>query len=67
VTHREHHPAPVDGCFGCKVQGIGYDGGTVTHTTRDELGNARTEHRSGRVDVAVRPQSVTTIGGSKWQ
>lgn len=26
MSHREHHPKPVEGCFGCKVQGIGYQG-----------------------------------------
>ncbi len=67
MTHRDHHPEPVPECFGCKVLGIGYDGGTTTHSARDELGNQVTEHRSGRVDVAVKPQSVTMFGGSSWR
>jgi hypothetical protein len=53
VKHRETHPAPVDGCFGCKVQSIGFDGQHYTRTTRDEAGNDTTEHRSGRVDVNI--------------
>jgi hypothetical protein len=24
--HRDHHPSPVEGCFGCKVLGIGWQG-----------------------------------------
>lgn len=24
--HRDHHPVPVEGCFGCKVSTIGWQG-----------------------------------------
>lgn len=27
------HPEPVDGCFGCKVGTLGYDGKHITRTT----------------------------------
>jgi hypothetical protein len=53
MKHRETHPSPVDGCFGCKVQSIGFDGKNLTRTLRDEAGNDTTEHRSGRVDVTI--------------
>jgi hypothetical protein len=26
VAHLDHHPEPVEGCFGCKVLGIGWQG-----------------------------------------
>jgi hypothetical protein len=51
-------------CFGCRVDGVGYDGGHLTKTTRDELGNHTREHRSGRVDVQItapRLRARTTV------
>lgn len=26
MSHRDHHPDPVSGCFGCKVSGLGFQG-----------------------------------------
>jgi hypothetical protein len=26
MTHRDRHPLPVEGCFGCKVTGLGFQG-----------------------------------------
>ena len=56
--HRDVHPDDVDGCFGCKVLGIGYDSHVTTRTTRDEAGNDTTEHRSGRVDIRINADPV---------
>lgn len=58
MTHREHHPAPVEGCFGCKVSGLGFDGGHLSRSTTDENRATITEHRDGRQDVTVRPPRV---------
>lgn len=58
-THRDRctiqNPAE---CFGCRVDGIGYDRKNLTRTTRDEAGNDTTEHRSGRVDVRINAPAV---------
>lgn len=62
ADHRLAHPADVPGCFGCKVYGIGYDGKHLTKSTTDENRATTTEHRSGRVDVVVRPKLVTLKG-----
>lgn len=59
MAHRDHHPEPRDDCFGCKVAGLGYDGGHVTKVTVDEFKSRITEHRDGRQDALVRPVSVT--------
>jgi hypothetical protein len=61
--HRVAHPQDVDGCFGCKVLGVGYDAGHRTKTTVDEFKSRITEHRDGRQDVMVRPVSVTVTKG----
>jgi len=53
ASHRDAHPVAVEGCFGCKVIGIGYDSGVTTRVTRDEAGNDTREHRSGRVDIKI--------------
>lgn len=58
MTHRAHHPQPVEGCMGCKVLGLGFDGRTTTRTRRDELGASITEHRDGRQDVTIQPRQV---------
>lgn len=57
MTHREHHPTRVDGCFGCKVAGVGFDSGRRTRSTTDENNATVTEHRNGRQDVTVRPRT----------
>lgn len=59
MAHHAHHPEPVDGCFGCKVSGLGFDGGHMTKVTVDEFKSRITEHRDGRQDALVRPVSVT--------
>lgn len=58
MAHRDHHPRPVDGCFGCKVSAVAYDGGHLTRSTMDENRATITEHRDGRQDVIVRPQGL---------
>jgi hypothetical protein len=58
VTHREHHPIPIEGCFGCKVSGVAFDGGHLTRSAVDEHRSTITEHRDGRQDVTVRPPRV---------
>ncbi|MGD2042042.1 MAG: hypothetical protein PVJ28_00210 [Acidimicrobiia bacterium] len=58
MKHRQTHPTPVEGCFGCKVQSIGFDGRHLTRTTRDEAGHDTTEHRSGRVDVNINAKAA---------
>jgi hypothetical protein len=58
VSHRAHHPSPVKGCFGCKVSGLGFDGGHTTRSTTDEHHATVTEHRSGRQDVLLRAPGI---------
>lgn len=58
MAHKDYHPKPVENCFGCKVSSIGFDGGHLTKTVRDEVGSDITLHRSGRVDVMINPQPV---------
>ena len=60
ALHTDHHPQPVDGCFGCKVLGIGYDGKHTTRLVRE--GNAVIrKYRNGRQDVTITPKTVTGI------
>lgn len=61
MAHRDLHPEPVDGCFGCKALSVGFDGGTLTRAATDENNATLTEHRDGRVDVTVRPKP-TAVG-----
>lgn len=55
---------PVDGCFGCKVLGVGFDGGHVTRTVpvlNDETGQrtgSHIQHRDGRQDALANPGTV---------
>lgn len=58
MSHRDHHPSPMDWCFGCKVASVGYDGRHLTRTVTDENQASTTEHRSGRQDVTVRAPRV---------
>lgn len=64
MGHRDFHPLPVDDCFGCKVASIGYDGGHVQRRTvvpNEDNGRPagfHVEHRNGRQDAVVRPESV---------
>lgn len=58
MTHRDHHPRPVEGCFGCKVSTVGYDGRHLTRSATDERRATITEHRDGRQDVTVRAPGV---------
>jgi len=41
ALHERTHPAPVDGCFGCKVIGLSY--ATVPGAYRDSVSNARVD------------------------
>lgn len=59
MTHISFHPSYVDGCIGCKVNSIGYDGKHLTKSTVDENRATITEHRSGCQDVTVRPRTVS--------
>lgn len=65
MTHKDHHPEPVAGCFGCKVLGLAYDSHQMTRVTavRSERTGApigsTTEHRSGRQDAVARPEALT--------
>lgn len=61
MAHSQHHPVYVDGCFGCKVASVGYDGRHYTRTTvtRTDVDTGKvTEHRSGRRDVQVHPRTL---------
>jgi len=58
MVHREYHPRTVDGCMGCKVLGIGYDGGHTTQSQIDENRATITQYRDGRQDVTVRPKPI---------
>jgi hypothetical protein len=65
ADHRIAHPEDVPGCFGCKVYGIGYDGKhytKVSTVTNQEVGGTAgytKEHRDGRQDALITPQTVT--------
>lgn len=61
MSHRDFHPVNVDGCFGCKVAGLGYDGKHLTKSTTDDNRATVTEHRNGRQDVTVRPRTVRLV------
>ena len=65
LHQRRTHPTPVEGCFGCKVGGIGYDGKHLTNPVTDENNNTVTEHRSGRVDVLIRPPHYAIRGSEQ--
>jgi hypothetical protein len=54
-----------DLCFGCKTDGIGFDGGHLTKTTRDEAGNDTREWRSGRVDVRINAPAVSVLASTR--
>lgn len=58
MAHRDHHPAPVESCFGCKVLGLAFDSRQLARTITDEHDATVTEHRDGRQDVTVRPRTV---------
>lgn len=61
MHHRVAHPQDVPGCFGCKTLGIGFDGDHTTkqHTDQHDTGSVVvTEHRDGRADVLVRPDTT---------
>lgn len=64
MHHREFHPQPVDGCMGCKVLGLGYDGGHLTKVSvvpneaTGQVAGQTTEHRDGRQDAIARPESL---------
>jgi hypothetical protein len=61
MAHRDLHPEPVSDCFGCKVAGIGYDGGHRTQVTTDANRATIVQHRDGRQDVTVRPRTVRLV------
>ena len=66
TTHRDRCQIQDPGaCFGCKTEGIGYDAGHLTRTTRDEAGNDVREHRSGRVDVRINAPRVEVRATTK--
>lgn len=58
MAHRDYHPTPVDGCFGCKVAGVAYDRKHLTRSRTDENRAMITEHRDGRQDVTIRAPCV---------
>lgn len=63
MAHVDHHPVPVEGCFGCKVLGVGFDGRHTSRSTRiprtpEQLGATVTEHRDGRQDTTVHAPTV---------
>lgn len=59
TLHRARtHPQYVEGCFGCKVGGVGYDGKHMTKATTDDMKNTTTEHRDGRQDVLIRAPHI---------
>ena len=58
MSHRDRHPVPVEGCFGCKVSAVRFDGGHRTRVTTDENRATTVEHRDGRQDVTVRPKRL---------
>ena len=60
LHQKRTHPTYVPGCFGCQVTTIGYDGKHMTKVIPERTDTSRntiTEHRSGRVDVTVRPNT----------
>jgi hypothetical protein len=64
MAHSDHHPEYVDGCFGCKVASVGYDGQHQTRIIRDGRNFVR-QHRNGRQDVQINPETVRIkINGS---
>lgn len=64
MRHELAHPLPVEGCFGCKVLGIGIDGKNtmqVKPVVSDETGRVvgRTrDHRDGRRDAIAQPETI---------
>jgi hypothetical protein len=58
MAHSDRHPEYIEGCFGCKVSSVGFDGGNTIRSTVDEHNAVITEHRSGRVDVNIRPKGM---------
>ena len=40
MKHWEHHPEPVDGCFGCKGLGLQMNAGDATRDIPDKKWNA---------------------------
>lgn len=68
MRHQDAHPEPVEGCFGCKCLGIGYDGKHTTRVTTDENKARITEHRDGRQDVLIRaPRTRVTTSVTEDQ
>lgn len=61
MAHTDHHPDYVDGCFGCKVASIGYDGKHTTRLIKDENGAVIRKYRNGRQDVTVTPKTAVGI------
>jgi|WetSurSiteA1Bulk_404760.scaffolds.fasta_scaffold04978_4 hypothetical protein len=59
MTHREYHPTSVEGCMGCKVTSLGFDGGHRLRATTDENRATITEHRDGRQDVLIRAPRIS--------
>ncbi len=58
MAHTDRHPQPVDGCFGCKVDGIGYQG----HMSR---AHDRTLIRQGVRPDPTRHHPVTADDGAR--
>jgi hypothetical protein len=64
VTHFEHHPNRVEGCFGCKVLSLGYDARhlqrrtVVTNEINGRPAGHHVEHRDGRQDAVARPEAL---------
>lgn len=80
MGHRSAHPEPVEDCFGCKVQGIGFQGlksrqgADPTRTTpviteegprAGAIGGVKTEHWDGRQDATVHAPALSTTATVK--
>jgi hypothetical protein len=73
ALHSRTHPEPVDGCYGCKVIGVGVQALQIRHgadptrrvpvvrevgPTRGTVGGYHTEHWDGRRDATVQPAAI---------
>lgn len=72
MTHRDHHPTPEPGCFGCKALGVGFQGLQSAHgpdpvqrmpVTADE--GARAGRTVGRSDVHWDGRTDATVFAPK--
>jgi hypothetical protein len=58
MKHWEHHPEPVDGCFGCKALTLQMNAGDAKRDIPDKKWNAELEaYRSARAQ-GIQPNST---------